>query len=245
MLAAGATMLCMTRARPLVVGLLSLLLGTACGNSADTSAPPTTPNATASAIPPPPSASAEASPTALPSPTVAPAPTDAAAFWAIAGDTMRRAGQTLLTGMGPTNDRIQYEATASASLIGEAPVVVCLDGVEYEGPNGFQPAPGTFSCGVDAFVDGFRSLGFAVAGYTPGFEQNRKVKETVSVASDGRWRWDYSADSPQFSGPVSASVWLDPASGKIVGATRKDPIGKTTWTIDYDATFPPIAAPSP
>jgi hypothetical protein len=156
---------------------------------------------------------------------------------------MRRAGQTFLTGMGPTNDRIQYELTASASLIGDAPVVVCLDGVEYEGPNGFQPAPGTFSCGVDAFVDSFRSLGFPVAGYSSDFEQNRKVKETVSVAQDGRWRWDYSADSPQFSGPVSATVWLDPASGKVVEATRKDPIGKTTWMIDYDATFPPVALP--
>jgi hypothetical protein len=236
----------MTRARPLVVGLLSILLATACGNSVSSSAPPTSIASPATSAPPSTAAqspSAEPSATAIPSATVPPAPTDAAAFWAIAGDTMRRAGQTFLTGTGPTNDRIQYEPTASASLIGEAPVVVCIDGVEYEGPNGFQPAPGPFSCGVDAFVDGFRSLGFPVVGYSTDFEQNRNVKETVSVAPDGRWRWDYAADSPQFSGPVSASVWLDPASGKIVEATRTDPIGKTSWTVDYDATFPPVALP--
>ena len=236
----------MARARPLVVGLLSVLLATACGNSVSPTAPPTaSSSATPSPIAPSPtlSPSTDPSPTASPTPTIPPAPADAAAFWAIAGDTMRRAGQTFLTGNGPTDDRIRYEPTASAALIADAPVVVCIDGVEYEGPNGFEPAPVPFTCGVDAFVDSFRSLGFPVAGYSPEFEQNKKVKETVAVDPDGRWRWSYSADSPQFSGPVSATVWLDPASGKIVEARRKDPIGTTTWTLDYDATFPPVALP--
>ena len=241
MLAVGATMRGMLRARLLVVGLLSLLLVVACGTSVSTTAPPTlTPSATASPSLPSPSPTDQPSPTASPAPSV---PTDGAGFWAIAGDTMRRAGQVFLMGEGPTDERIQYEPTASAVVIGDAPVVVCIDGIEYEGPNGWQPAQGPFTCGVDALVDGFRSLGFPVGGYSADFEQNKQVKETVSVDPDGRWRWDYTANSPQFSGTVSATVWLDPASGKIVDATRTDPIGKTTWTVDYDATFPPVAVP--
>ena len=60
---------------------------------------------------------------------------------------------------------------------------------------------------------------------------------------DGRWRWDYRGTSAYYGGRVTASVTLDPATGRIVKASRTDPTGDTTYHLEYGATFPPIAVP--
>jgi hypothetical protein len=237
----------MTRDRAFIAGLLATVLLAACGSSGPSvgaiagTAASATPSASGptSAL----TASPSAAVTASAPPSAQTMPTDAAAFWTIAGTALRNAQRVRLIAKGPSPVEIRFEPNRSATILVDMPVFVCLDGVAYDGQNGFEPTPGPWSCGIDAFVDGFRHLGQPVDAWSQELEGSKHIKETVGADADGTWRWDYAADSPQYGGPVTASVWLDPSTGRIVKASRKDPIGKSTWTVEYGATFPPVALP--
>lgn len=252
----------MTRARALLGGLFATVLLAACGSSAPggssglgtgtslaatapasagpvTSAPPTT-----AASSPASSGPTGGGPSSIPSPVASigtvPDPTG---FWARAAGALDAAQRVRVIAKGPSPGEIRYEPKRSATILADMPIFVCVDGVAYDGQNGFEPTPGPWDCGVDAFVGGFRHLGQPVDAWSRELEASKHIKETVAAEADGTWRWDYAADSPQYGGPVAASVWLDPATGRIVRSSRKDPIGRTTWTVEYGATFPTVALP--
>jgi hypothetical protein len=138
-----------------------------------------------------------------------------------------------------------YEPTASARILQGRPIVVCLEGRAYFlAQGGSAPEPGTWSCGADAFVDCFRAFGQPADGaYSTALEANTNIAERIGVDADGTWTWNYSADMPHNVGQVTATVWLDPATDRIVRAVRQDPTGTTTWTVEYGATFAPIVRP--
>jgi hypothetical protein len=237
----------MLRVRALVAGLLAVTVLAACGPS---SPPPPAgsviPSATVPASGPtvePPTASPVPSPSSSPTPTSLPTPTDAADFWRLAVDALTAAGRLRLTADGPSPGEIRYEPTASASTVDGHPVFVCLNGVAYDGQNLWEPVPAIWSCGATALRQGFRELGQPLEAWSAALEPNTGIRERVRVDTDGTWLWDYAADSPQYGGRVTATVRLDPATGRILSAVRDDPIGRTDYTFEYGASFPPIALP--
>ena len=245
----------MPRIRAFVVSLVAMALLAACGPSAPPSPTgPVTPSATASAsgptVEPPtgspvpsPSPAATPVPTPTATPTPPPAPADAADFWRVALDAVTAAGRVRLTAAGPSPGEIRYEPTASASMLDGHAVFVCLKGVAYDSQNLWEPVPGVWSCGAKALGQGFRELGQPLEAWSPALEPSTGILERVRVDADGTWLWDYSADSPQYGGRVTATVRLDPATGRILSAVRDDPIGRSEYTFEYGASFPPIALP--
>ncbi len=241
--------------RALVAALVAVTVLAACGPSSPPSpAGSVTPSATAPAsaptVGPPtgspvpsPSPTAAPVPTPTPTPTPLPAPADAPDFWRVALDALTAAGRLRLTADGPSPGEIRYEPTASASMLDGHAVFVCLKGVAYDSQNLWEPVPGLWSCGAKALRQGFRELGQPLEAWSAALEPNKGIRERVRVDADGTWLWDYSADSPQYGGRVTATVRLDPATGRILSAVRDDPIGRTDYTFEYDASFPPIALP--
>lgn len=239
----------------LVVGLVAATMLAACGPSAPPSpvgsvSPPATAPSSAPTVEPPtespssaPGPTATPVPTPTPTPTPPPAPADAADFWRVAADGLTAAGRVRLTADGPSPGEVRYEPTASASMLDGIAVFVCLGGVAHDSQNLWEPVPGVWSCGAKALRQGFRELGQPLDAWSPALEPNTGIREKVQVEADGTWRWDYSADSPQYGGRVTASVRLDPATGRILSAVRDDPIGRTEYTFEYGASFPPIALP--
>jgi hypothetical protein len=177
------------------------------------------------------------------SPTNAPA--DATAFWALVRSAFVDAGRVKVDQAGADSAwEFRYEPTASERITQGRPVVVCVDGLAYFLAQGvITPGQGTSSCGADAFVDCFRAFGGPADGaYSTALEANKNIAERIGVAADGTWTWNYSADKP-YDGPVTATVWLDPTTGRIVRAVQQDPQGTATWTVEYGATFAPIVQP--
>jgi hypothetical protein len=241
--------------RALVAGLVAATLLAGCGPSASPSpAGSATPSAAASASGqsvepstgspvPSPSPTATPVPTQTPTPTPPPAPGDAADFWRVALGPLTAGGRIRLIAAGPSPGEIRYEPTASASMLDGHAVFVCLEGVAYDSQNLWEPVPGVWSCGAKALRQGFRELGQPLEAWSPALEPNTGILERVRVDADGTWLWDYSADSPQYGGRVTATVRLDPATGRILSAVRDDPIGRSGYTFEYGASFPPIALP--
>lgn len=238
----------MPRIRALVVSLVATVLLAACGPStppspAGSAVPSATASASGATVAPPPS-SPVPSPSPVPTtPAPRPAPADAADFWRVAVDGLTAAGRVRLTADGPSPGEVRYEPTASASMFAGIPVFICLAGVAYDSQNLWEPVPGVWSCGATALRQGFRELGHPLDAWSPALQPNTEIREEVRVEADGTWRWDYSADSPQYGGRVTASVRLDPATGWILSAVRDDPIGRTEYVFEYGASFPPIALP--
>jgi hypothetical protein len=193
------------------------------------------------------SPSSTTSPTkAAPTPTAPARPANAAAFWALARRAFVDAGRVKVVQAGAESAwEFHYEPTASERISQGKPIVVCLDRLAYFiAQGGTAPEPGTWSCGADGFVDCFRAFGSPGDGaYSTALEANTNIAERVGVDVDGTWSWSYSADMPHNVGPVTATVKLDPATGRIVRAVRQDPQGTTTWTVEYGATFAPIVRP--
>lgn len=231
--------------RALVAGLVAVTVLAACGPSSPPSpAGSVTPSAPAPASGPtvePSTGSPVPSPSLAATPV--PAPADAADFWRVAIDALTAAGRVRLTVAGPSPGEIRYEPTASASMVDGHPVFVCLEGVAYDSQNLWEPVPGIWSCGAKALRQGFRELGQPLEAWSAALEPNTGIRERVRVDADGTWLWDYSADSPQYGGRVTATVRLDPATGRILSAVRDDPIGRTGYVFEYGAAFPPIALP--
>jgi hypothetical protein len=173
------------------------------------------------------------------------APSDATAFWALARRVLVDAGRVKVVQAGALNAlEFNYEPTASERITQGKPIVVCLDGLAYFLAQGvITPGQGTWSCGADGFVDCFRAFGGPADGaYSTALEANTNIAERVGVAADGTWSWNYSADKPH-DGPVTATVWLDPATGRIVRAVQQDPQSMSTWSVEYGATFASIVRP--
>jgi len=228
---------------------------TAFATPAETAAGPT-PGTTPPAGPPR-SAVPGASPTGEPSPTAAargsPGPTPAAgetpatptarAFWTAAARGIAAAGRLAVTVEGPNPGELRFEARASATIVDGAPGFVCVGGRAYDGQSAWTEVRGDWTCGADAFAAGFRNLGQPIDAWSDSVPRDDAIRETVRVTADGRWRWDYRGTSAYFGGRVTASALLDPATGRIVQASRTDPTGDTTYHLRYGASFPPIAVP--
>jgi hypothetical protein len=213
--------------------ILALVLLSGCGTSSTTAQTSPRPE------------SGPSTPSGQTSPT---GPADSAEFWALARRAFVDAGRVKVVQAGAVGPmKFHYEPTASAriDLVRSKPVVVCLDGRAYFLAQGVvTPGQGTWSCGGDAFVDCFRAFGGPGDGaYSTALEANTNIAERVGVAADGTWTWDYSANIP-YDRPVTATVRLVPATGRIVRAIRQDPQGTTNWTVEYGATFAPIVQPS-
>ena len=220
---------------------------------APTPEPTFAPSPTATAEPSPepatasPTASPAPTPTLAPSPTPRPTATPAAgptvdAFWSRVERGIRAAGRMEVEIAGPNAGALRFEPDASATVIDGVVGFVCVGGRAYDGQSSFTRLPGRWTCGAPALTAGFRSIGQPIDAWNATIPTDNARRETLAV-EDGRWTWRYRANSPFYGGAVTASVTLDPATGRIVAARRVDPTGTTRYTFDYGAEFPPIAVP--
>lgn len=202
-----------------------------------------TPAATASAAgtptrPPAPSASAVASS------GPASAPPSVETFWDAALRGLATTGRLRINVIGPNAGVLRYEPDASETVADGKVVFVCVGGAAFDGQGGtFVAAPGSWECGGGALVGGFRNTGQPVDAWGDSLPTDSAITERTALEPDGRWRWDYTAESPVFGGQVTTTVWVDPATGRILDARRTDPTGSTRYGISYDEVFPPISRP--
>jgi hypothetical protein len=190
-----------------------------------------------------PSASVVPSPTPTVAPTAPPSPPTAAAFWDAAAQAIRSSGRLRVRVIGPAPGELLYELNASATAIDGEVVFVCRDGQAFDGQSGWIEVPGSWTCGADALVAGFRTTGQPLDAWSPELPPDEDIEETLTVAADGTWRWDYSARNPFAGGRVRTIVILDAATGQIRSASRLDPTGETTYGISYSTSFPAIRVP--
>jgi len=193
------------------------------------------------AITPPPSAAPSSSAAATLEPSAARSPS-ADAFWSAAAHGVDAAGRVAVVVRGPSSGEIRYEAAASATAIDGQVTFVCHGGRAWDGQSGFAEVPGTWTCGSDALVRGFRLMGQPLDAWSPELPSDQRIRETVTV-SGGRWTWTYRATSPTAGGAVATTVSLDLASGRITAAARTDPVGRTIYAVGYEASFPEITQP--
>lgn len=252
------------------VAALAALLAAACGPAATPSPSPSpaavattapdpspsstpgrtpgpTPAVTPTALPTPePAATPTPGPTAspVPRPTVAPSPSGPTAdeLWERVERGIRDAGRLVVTIDGPARGSLRFEAAASATVIDGVVGFVCVDGRAYDGQSAFTALPGSWTCGAAALVAGFRGIGQPIDAWNGTIPTDTRRAESVAV-EDGRWTWRYRATSPYYGGAVSATVTIDPATRRVVAASRRDPTGSTAYAFEYGADFPPIAVP--
>ena len=229
------------------LGLLVAGCGPVAGSPPASATPPgTSPTPVAAATVPP----TPAPPATLPSPTPAPAtstpsatPT-ADAFWEAVRRGLDEAGRLRITVIGPSPGVLRYQPDASATVADGNVVFVCVGDRAWDGQGGsFVAVPGAWECGAGALVDGFRNSGQPVDAWSRDLPADQSIVEQVTLEPDGRWRWEYRARSLAFGGTVTTTVWVDPASGRILDARRSDPTGETRYGISYSEAFPPIVAP--
>ena len=227
------------------VAVVALVLA-ACGSAAT---PSPTPSATATPKPTEapaatPTPIATASPTAVPTPTPVPTPPSVETFWDAVLGGLRTVGHVRLTVIGPSPGVLRYEPDASATVVDGSVVFICAGGAAFDGQGGrFAPAPGAWECGGAALIGGFRNMGQPVDAWSETLPTDTSITERTSLEPDGRWRWDYAAQTPVFGGSVTTTARVDPASGRLLDVRRTDPTGETRYGISYDETFPPIVAP--
>jgi hypothetical protein len=153
-------------------------------------------------------------------------------------------GHLRINVIGPSAGVLRYEPDASATVADGKVVFVCLSGAAFDGQGGsFVPVPGSWECGGGALVGGFRNTGQPVDAWSESLPTDTSIREMTSLETDGRWRWDYTAESPVFGGQVRTTVWVDPTTGRILDARRTDPTGATRYGISYEEPFPPISRP--
>ena len=139
---------------------------------------------------------------------------------------------------------LRFEPKASAVVADNALSSVCLTGASYT-VQGMRSVvvPGKWACGASALVSAFRKSGQPVYAWNTRLPVDTKIKERVSVASKGRWQWDYVATSTILRGTVKTTILLDVASGRLIAGSRTDPTGTTRFTFSYTTIFAPIALP--
>jgi hypothetical protein len=251
--------------RRVTVTLAALLIA-GCASSSPTVPPPASaiPAATtafASQTPAPATSEPTRSPTAPPSATPlqpspsASVPSGAAlpgsatptstSFWAAIRAALDGPGGRLSIAVrGEFAAELRYEPTASATVVDGSLQFVCRAGRAYDGQAGFSQLDGRWACGSDALVRGFRTMGQPVDAWSPDLPLDSTVRETYDALDDGSWRWRYRAENPILGeGQIRVSVVIDPTTGRILTASRSDPLGTTTWTPTYGASFPSIAVP--
>lgn len=203
--------------------------------------PPPTPPPTAPPSPSP-TAAATVSPTPSATPRATPAGPTTDELWARVERGIRDAGRLEITIDGPAAAALRFEPAASATVVDGVVGFVCVGGRAYDGQSAFTRLPGSWTCGADALVAGFRGIGQPIDAWNRTIPTDTRRAESV-VVDGGRWTWRYRATSPFYGGAVSASVTLDPATRRVVAASRRDPTGETRYTFRYGADFPPIAVP--
>lgn len=177
-----------------------------------------------------------------------PAPTSTArpsanAFWTAVGQGLATAGHLVLTAKGASPVTLRFLPKSSAALVAGDTVSICVAGASWQGASGhFANVSGTWMCGAEALVAGFRATGGPIDAWNPDFPPGGTISEKVSVTSDGRWRWTF-AGRGTLEGDVDASLLLDPVSRRLVGGSRTGELGKTTFSFDYAAPVAPIVAP--
>ena len=243
---------CRLRSSIRVGGLVALiaLVTAACGatsNAAPTGGP--TPGLTAT---PNPSASGPI-PTPAPTPAGSPAKSTAPrpsavvptpkSFWAAAARGLSSAKHLQVTLAGPNPGVLRFEPSASATIVGGRIGFVCLDGAAFDGQSGFARVTGTWDCGAAALSGGFRNIGQPADAWNETSPTDNAITEVVGTEPDGTWTWAYVGASAFYGGRVTARVSLDAESGRILAARRVDPTGVTTYSFDYETTFPALAVP--
>ena len=216
---------------------------------ASQTAPPATTEPTRSSTAPPSATPLQASPsTPVPSGGALPVhgtPTSAA-FWTAVRAALDGPGGRLSIAVrgGEFAAELRYEPSASATVVDGSLQFVCRAGRAYDGQAGFSELDGRWVCGSDALVRGFRTMGQPVDAWSPDLPLDGTVRETYDALDDGSWRWRYRAENPILGeGQIRVSVVIDSTTGRILTASRSDPLGTTTWTPTYGASFPSIAVP--
>jgi hypothetical protein len=116
-------------------------------------------------------------------------------------------------------------------------------GKAYEGASGgFSALPGSWTCGAGALVEGFRRNGQPLDAWNETIPTDSS-RETLGLAPNGDWTWQYDGSSATYGGSVRTAVVLDPATGQIREASRIDPLGETAYAVTYGLSLPPIVAP--
>lgn len=231
-------------------GILLLAL-TAVACSAGPNLAATSPPSTAASLPSPARSSAvgtpvpsrSASPAAGATPKATAAPPTVKTFWAAVTRGLAAAEHLQVTSTGSNPGMLRFEPSASATISGGKVAFVCVNGAAYDGQSGFAQVAGTWQCGADALVGGFRHIGEPADSWNASSPGDAAITETVAQAAGGTWTWTYAATSVFLGGKVTARVTLDPASGRILAARRGDPTGTTTYAFDYAVTFPALAVP--
>ena len=165
------------------------------------------------------------------------------AFWTAAAGAVEEAGRLRVRVIGPAPGELRYQPDRSATAIDGLVVFVCIDGRAYDGQSGFTELPGTWTCGPEALVRGFRQAGQPLDAWNAELPPDQGIEETIALEPDGTWRWGYRARSLFAGGEVLTTVMLDPAIGQIRSASRTDPTGDTTYGLSYTEPFPDIALP--
>jgi hypothetical protein len=206
---------------------------------------PATPGASITSMP---TASPAATPSPRPTPTAPARPSPGAdlpnpdGFWGLVARGVRRDGTLVVEIAGPAAGTLRFEVDASATVIENVVGFVCVGGRAYDGQSGFTTIPGRWTCGVDALIAGFRSIGQPIDAWNATIPADRARRESVTVRGD-TWTWTYRATSSYYGGAIAATVTLDRSSLRITSARRTDPTGETRYAFRYGADFPAIAVP--
>ncbi len=198
------------------------------------------------ATPSPTPVASSTEPRASATPRVTPVGTPPAVetFWDAVRRGLAASGRLRINVIGPNAGVLRYQPDASETVADGKVVFVCLGGGAFDGQSGsFVDVPGSWECGAAALVGGFRNTGQPVDAWNESLPTDSSITETTAVEPDGRWRWDYTAQSAVFGGRVATTVWVDPVSGRILDARRSDPAGATRYGISYEEAFPPIVRP--
>lgn len=234
--------------RVATLALVVAAVSAACGANASpvaTGAPPLgasaapSPAASGPVPTPAPFVSSAAAPTARPS---AVAPT-LKSFWTAVARGLTTAKRLEVTVSGPNPGVLRFEPAASATIVAGQVAFVCVGGAAFDGQSGFARVPGAWKCGADALVSGFRLIGQPADSWSATSPTDAAITESVKAAADGTWTWAYRGISAFLGGAVTARVSLDTRTGRILAARRTDPTGTTTYTFDYEVTFPALAVP--
>jgi hypothetical protein len=237
---------------PRVAGLVLLVAGVAAACGANPSAAPTGASTPAASMKVNPVGSAPivtgtTRPSRSPVARATPRPSAAAptpkSFWAAVARGLGAAKRLQVTVAGPNPGVLRFEPAASATIVDGQVGFICLDGAAFDGQSGFTRVPGTWECGVDALINGFRHIGEPADSWNATSPTDAGITESVGVAADGTWTWSYAGTSAFLGGRVTARVSLDARSGRILVARRVDPIGVTTYSFDYTVTFATLAVP--
>lgn len=223
--------------------LAALLIVEACG--ADNPTSPDTSASAAGSLAPSAAASSAGAPPAVTGTASASAPVPTlTGFWTLAARALSRSGRLRLVLSGTGRRELRFEPRASGVVTGGSLVSACLAGAAYTITGRRATAvPGKWACGGSALASGFRKSGQPVYAWNTRLPADSRIKESVSVASKGRWQWDYAATSKALGGTVTTSLTLDVATGRLVSGTRTDPKETTRYTFSYTTILAPIALP--